>query len=95
MDGVDGYSGLRECFEEAFTRASKGKGVERHGLGLSFTDQPILHIPRTLGNTGFTLGQIMKKAGEASHMEKDRAINELLDIMVYAAATVLFLREDK
>jgi hypothetical protein len=94
MNGTDGYSDLAACLEEAKYRASQGKGAERHGHGgLHFRDQPILTIPRTVGNTGFTLGQIMKKAGEAAHMDAERAIKECQDIIVYAAATIIYLRE--
>ena len=89
------YSSLRRVLELAYKQASEGKGKERHADGRAFEDQPIMVIQTLLGEKGlgYTLGQIMKKAQEASRMPHDKATTELLDIIVYAAAAYLHLEK--
>lgn len=89
------YKTLRNALDQAYNRASKGKGAERHADGKPFEDQPILTIQRGLGSTHFALGQIMKKATELIKFDGDAAKKELLDIMVYAAAAWIYLDENE
>jgi hypothetical protein len=92
----DLYKVLKEIFDEAYERASTGKGAERHGLGLPFEQQPILQIQRACGSIHFPIGQILKKAPELLRFDTAKAKqNELLDIMVYAAGAYLYLEEQK
>lgn len=50
-------------------------------------------IQRAVG-VGYPLGQIMKKAQEVTALPTNpQKIEELLDIIVYAAATILWLEE--
>lgn len=92
------YDDLRRVLYEAYVQSSGGKGKERHANGKTFDRQPILEISRMVGH-GFALGQAMKKASEAAGMvsrgENDRAVQECLGVIVYAAAAVLLLREQK
>lgn len=80
--------------DAAMHRALKGKGRERHNPhNLRFEDQPIMAIQRAVG-IGYPLGQIMKKAQEVTALESNQQkVEELLDIIVYAAATVMWLEE--
>jgi len=92
------YSALAGVLREAHAHAAKGKGVERHGNGRGFNEQPIMEIPRLLGGSPEgQLYQIMKKAQEANGMvkrgEREAAIRELLGAINYAAAAVLTIRE--
>jgi len=86
------YSDLFEVLREALEQAQEGKGEERHGNGLSFTEQPALTITRAVG-LGFPLGQAMKKIQESQRMDADAAKRELLGAINYLAAAVLFLDE--
>jgi len=93
MKQKEGYDELLYALMKAFERASEGKGAERHGMGLPFNEQPIMQIQRMLGGIEFPLGQIMKKAPELNHFQPDEAQKELLDIIVYAAASYSYLDE--
>ena len=92
------YESLGKTLKEALERAANGKGSERHGSGEAFEEQPIMTIARMCG-IGFQTGQIQKKAQEASRMFErtmyHKAQEELLDIIVYAAAGYLFCQENK
>lgn len=89
---------LREVIDEALARCFRGKGKERHNVDGScdFMNQPLMEISRRTG-VGGPLYQVHKKAYEAHDMlrggDKERAINELLDIIVYTSATILLLKE--
>lgn len=87
-----GYHKLFDVLREALEQAQDGKGAERHGNGLSFTDQPALTITRTVG-LGFPLGQAMKKIQECQRMDTDAAKRELLGAINYLAAAILFIDE--
>lgn len=92
----DPFAALRHTFNEALTRATVSKGIERHNRpNADFEEQPIMEIPRMLGDAGigFLLGQIMKKCQEAARLEADAAIKELQDVMVYAATAILHIQE--
>jgi methionyl-tRNA synthetase len=87
-----GYFPLFSVLNDALNEAQNGKGSERHGNGLSFTEQPALTITRAVG-LGFPLGQAMKKIQESQRMDPDAAKRELLGAINYLAAAVLFLDE--
>jgi hypothetical protein len=86
------YYDLFIVLQKALYQAQDGKGAERHGNGLSFTEQPALTITRAVG-LGFPLGQAMKKIQESQRMDPDAAKRELLGAINYLAAAVLFLDE--
>jgi hypothetical protein len=102
-DGVfvdDGFEELDMVFQKAFARVTEGKGRERHNPegNTPFVKQPILEIARRQG-LGYLTGQAEKKMMEVPVLlEKysyDNAINELLDVMVYSAAAVIYLEEKR
>lgn len=86
----DRYGSLWGVFRLAYLRASKGKGHERHDKGEDFTQQWILRGLRAFG-IGGALFQIGKKAEELVRFEdRQMRINELLDIVNYAAAAAIY-----
>ena len=95
-DTGDAYGALRGILDEAYNQSAKGKGLERHGNGRAWTEQPILAITRDTG-IGFPTGQAIKKVTEAVGMlgrgEGDAAARELLGAIVYTAAAIHFIRE--
>jgi hypothetical protein len=94
----DAYGALRGILDEAYNQSAKGKGLERHGNGKAWTEQPILAITRDTG-IGFPTGQAIKKVTEAVGMlgrgEGDAAARELLGAIVYTAAAIHFIREGR
>ena len=86
------YAPLRRVLELAYGQASGGKGRERHANGKPFNEQPIMEIARMVG-IGYQLGQVMKKAQEASRLPNERARAELLGAINYLAAAYLLLEE--
>lgn len=96
---VDDYTHLRTILDEAITRASEGKGKDRHANGKPFDEQPIIGLNLSLGSQDGCLFQIQKKCAEASRFyasgEQERAENELLDCIVYAAGAVITGRKRK
>ena len=86
---VAGYEDFHRILGEAYSRATAGKGRERHAAGRPFNEQPIMTIGKR--RLGFLLGQVEKKLDEADRMPHDRARNEYLDCIVYMAAAVLAL----
>jgi hypothetical protein len=95
---TDPYVTLRTVLNDAYLQSAEGKGKERHANQLPFDQQPILQIARSVG-VGFPMGQAIKKISEASGMlarnQQDAAIAELLGAIVYSAAAILKIREDK
>jgi hypothetical protein len=88
------YEELNKVLSLAYWRASIGKGRERHGEGRPFTEQYICKGARRYG-IGALQYQIGKKCEEVSKLPDTQAkINELLDIIVYAAAAVIVLKEE-
>lgn len=86
---VKEYKSLMEVLIQAYTRASAGKGKERHAeVGQPFEYQDIC----TEGYD-FAIGQARKKLKESRRLPIDEAINELLDAIVYSAAGVIMLRK--
>lgn len=92
----EGYDALLIALTRALHQAQEGKGVQRHGNGLPFKDQPIMAITRRRG-FGFPFGQIEKKIDEAEGMiarnELNAAEAELLGAINYLAAAVLRINE--
>ena len=97
-DTGDAYGALRGILDEAYNQSAKGKGLERHGNGKAWTEQPILAITRDTG-IGFPTGQAIKKVTEAVGMlgrgEGGAAARELLGAIVYTAAAIHFIREGR
>jgi len=87
------YVKLLKVLSKAFRRASLGKGSQRHGDNKEFTDQWIMRGLRSFG-LGSIQFQIGKKNEEINNLKETEAkVNELLDIIVYAAAGVIYLEE--
>lgn len=90
------YQKLRVVLEAAYRQSAEGKGKERHANARDFDRQPILEIGRMVG-PGYQTGQAMKKCQEAVGMigrgQHDRAVQELLGAIVYAAAAVVLVME--
>jgi len=89
------YSELRRVLNLAYDQAATGKGNERHACGEPFDEQLICIIGRQLNNTGFQVGQAVKKAIESTRLPPDRAIQELLGSVNYLAAAILLLEEKR
>lgn len=93
------YTALRAVLNTAYDQAARGKGVERHGNGKAWTEQPIFTIAGQVGD-GFNAGQAIKKIQEAQQMaargEYAKAQHEVLGAIVYAASLhVLWNKESK
>lgn len=88
----DHYTTLRDILNEAYDQAATGKGKDRHANDRPWSAQPIAEIGRMVG-VGFNLGQAMKKLQEASRMEGEAAVRELLGAIVYAASAIMLIRE--
>ncbi len=89
IDIPEGYEALGLALGEAVAQAACGKGAERHAeSGEKFSDQPILEIPRRLGDGGVCapLYQAVKKIYESRRLPPDRARAELLGAINYLAA---------
>lgn len=86
------YATLRDILDEAYDQAATGKGKERHANDRPWSAQPIAEIGRMVG-VGFNLGQAMKKLQEASRMEGETAVRELLGAIVYVASAIMLIRE--
>jgi len=88
LDSND-YATLRTVLNTAYDQAARGKGVERHGNGKAWTEQPIFTIAGQVGD-GFNAGQAIKKIQEAQQMaargEYAKAQHEVLGAIVYAAS---------
>lgn len=87
---IDPYSILFTVLWEASDRASHGKGKDRHANNKPFDQQPIVMEGENFGING-NLQQIRKKCLECLRLDYTRARNELLDVIVYAAASVIIL----
>lgn len=92
LTDYDHYATLRDILNEAYDQAATGKGKERHANDRPWSAQPIAEIGRMVG-VGFNLGQAMKKLQEASRMEGEVAVRELLGAIVYAASAIMLVRE--
>lgn len=87
------YLLLWNTLRDAWDQAANGKGKERHQKDDEpFEDQPICAFARRVG-LGYPLGQAMKKIDEASRMEPEAAVMEILGAINYLAAAVIVIRE--
>jgi hypothetical protein len=82
------YESLALVLDRAYHQASDGKGSERHGQDLPFTEQPMQLIQDLVGE-GFALGQAMKKMQESQRLPHDAAIRELLGAINYIAGAII------
>lgn len=89
------YSKLKEVLNRAFNRAAFGKGKERHSSGETFDRQPIILLNKMLGTNHGALFQALKKILESGRLPQDRAVNELLDVIVYVAASIIITETAK
>lgn len=86
-----GYEALAATLQQALDRAQRGKGRQRHADGITkFTDQPMFTIVQMLGGSPrMPLFQAMKKMMESKNLDTPAAMNELLDAIIYIAASVM------
>lgn len=93
-----GYNELADELIAALDQSQGGKGAERHANGKSFMEQPIIQLGLMCGPGG-PAQQVMKKTQEALGMhargQTDAAVRELHGAMVYAAATILVMKNQK
>ena len=91
---VEGYEPLASVLQSAYFRAAKGKGLERHAKqGEDFLSQDICNELRIFESVSPALFQARKKIKESRLLDKDAAVKELLDAIVYCAAAVTVLEE--
>jgi len=86
------YETLRAVLDMAYSRASEGKGRERHAKDTPFEEQ-LWHDICGHHGIGFMLGQVEKKAVEQYGLPHEKRIDELLDIIVYTSMCVIKLKE--
>lgn len=94
--GVPSYEALERVLTLAYDQSARGKGSKRHARDKAFSDQPIVAIPELLTGAvglGGVSYQAIKKVQEACGMvergEHVPAMQELLGVIVYAAAAYL------
>lgn len=87
------YLPLLNVLLEAHAQAASGKGAERHANGRPFVDQPIFQINRAIGSAHGAIYQVAKKAEESAKMQPEKACAELMGSIVYAAASIILIRE--
>jgi len=97
MKAKEGYQCLADTLVDSLERAQTGKGKEQHApSGESFRDQIIFWIERL--KLGFQRGQAVKKLAESVVLEmrgeREAAIKECLDAIVYISSHVIVLREE-
>lgn len=85
------YQELKFVLDRAYIRASEGKGKERHASdNTPFEEQQIVQDLKEMKTAAPACFQIRKKALEALRLDDKAAIGELLDIIVYASAAVIY-----
>ena len=90
------YQHLQDVLNRAYSQAESGKGAERHGQDLPFTDQPMQTISRLIGTHHGLLYQAIKKAQESTRLPTvDRQVAELLGAINYLAGAVIYLENEK
>lgn len=85
-----GYKPFEDILDLALKRTAFGKGMIRHGDGKPFLDQDVMIECRAQKGPGFPIGQIRKKAKESMRLSADQALEEMLDVVVYAVAAALW-----
>jgi len=89
---MKGYEALEDVLHRALDRAAKGKGKERHADGLPFGEQPWVRICERHG-IGYPLGQVDKKLVEQYKLPTEQRIDELLDVIVYTAMSIIHIEK--
>jgi len=87
------YAALQDVLDRAWQQAGSGKGAERHGQALPFTEQPMQTISDLLNTQNGMLYQAMKKIQESTRMDRDAAVRELLGAICYTAGAVIWLEK--
>ena len=88
------YVSLKCVLTQAYDEASIGKGHERHATEANFEDQQLCQDLRAFGVSP-ALYQIRKKALEVDRLNYHHQKNELLGIIIYAAAAVIELEREE
>ena len=89
----ESYKILNDVLYEALERAAYGKGKQRHALGNEkFEDQQIFRATRFYGLGGLYF-QAEKKLRESYNLTGEAKVKELLDVVVYVAAAIIYSRE--
>lgn len=89
------YRSLRRVLHMAEIRASHGKGAQRHGTTAAFEHQGICQEQRLMNSIAPAIYQIRKKALELLRFPHPaQQINELCDVIVYAASAIIVLEEE-
>lgn len=89
------YTSLRGILDEAYAQAATGKGAERHGNGLPFTEQPMQVVSGLLGSPTGLYFQAIKKIQEAHRMTGDARRRELLGAINYIAGVLVYEDQKK
>ncbi len=86
-----GYYALGMVLQQAVDRTAVGKGTRHQDhADQPFVEQDICTLPH-----GFRLGQLIKKTKEVLHLPKRvHQRDELLDVIVYAAAEIIVLERE-
>ena len=89
------YESLHDVLMLALYQASQGKGKIRHANGKPFEEQTMA-VANRITDCDFSWGQIYKKILEIPNIKKkQKKIDEMLSIIVYAAGWVLIKMEEK
>ncbi len=86
---VSGYEVLADVLAKAYDQAARGKGVQRHGLGKPYLENPIIKEVIELGPASLVY-QVRKKSREAMNLPFNMAKEEMLGAIVYAAALYIY-----
>jgi hypothetical protein len=87
-----GYEEFEQVFQDALDRTSTGKGMERHGYGREFKNQPIMYEMECHGTPSPMIWQARKKALESLRLEPSAAYKEIIDAIVYLVAVGLWYK---
>lgn len=87
----ENYIELLHVLEAALNQAQFGKGKIRHGKNVSFTEQPILTICKSLEDPKSygLLFQAYKKLEEGQRLPIDKRVFERLGAIIYIAAAII------
>lgn len=88
------YELLADVLMRAYEQAACGKGAERHGQDIPFTEQPMQRLMDLYG-PGFALGQASKKAQESQRLPAGRDIAELLGAINYLAGAIIWIERHR
>lgn len=89
------YASLQDVLDRAWQQAASGKGAERHGQSLPFTEQPMQTISGLLNTQSGMLYQAIKKIQESTRMDRDAAVRELLGAINYVAGAVIWMEKQR